>query len=107
MSIEVQNLPYEVLFRFNEDGSFKGAHRKDLEIVVNTATGQVYSTKELDPIAVSLEGLDPVISSLNLSVHDALQAALQEIQRLEGELSLLTQTDNSEYGEGHTPEIHE
>jgi len=53
MSVEIIAVPYEVLFRFDASGVVIGAHEKQIEITRNTETGQVYATKELDPVDIT------------------------------------------------------
>jgi hypothetical protein len=53
MSVEIIAVPYEVLFRFDASGVVIGAHEKQIEITRNTETGQVYATKELDPLDIT------------------------------------------------------
>lgn len=53
MSIEVNVKDYELLVRL--DGSeVVGAHKRSLEVIEDTQTGQVFSTKELDATSVVL-----------------------------------------------------
>ena len=53
MSVEKIVTPYEVLFRFDVSGVVIGAHEKQLEITRDTETGEVYATKELDPVDIT------------------------------------------------------
>jgi len=53
MSVEIIAVPYEILFRFDASGVVVGAHEKQLEITRNTETGQVYATKELEPVDIT------------------------------------------------------
>jgi hypothetical protein len=53
MAVEKIISPYEVLFRFDVSGVVVGAHEKQLEITRDTETGEVYATKELDPVDIS------------------------------------------------------
>lgn len=65
MGIEKKIVPYEVLLRFGHNaphqdvkpGEFAGAHFQEAELVVDDATGELYSTKLLPPVAVERERL--------------------------------------------------
>jgi hypothetical protein len=53
MSVEKITAPYEILFRFDASGVVVGAHEKQIEITRDTDTGEVYATKELDPVDIT------------------------------------------------------
>lgn len=96
MSIVVLEKPYEIMFRLNSDGTIKGAHRKNLEVIADTANNRELSAKELDPIAVSIDDLDPVFEQINtaslstITTHEReisqLQATIAELQARESDL---------------------
>lgn len=75
MSIEKQIKPYEILIRLDDAGAVSGCHRRDLEIVINTETGEVYSSKERDPQPIVGADMDAVLGVINTGLTVALDSA--------------------------------
>ena len=73
MAIEKTQHLYELLFRFNLDGTVAG-HRKDLERVADTETGQVYSARETDPLPIAGAEIEAVIGPALAATAADLQA---------------------------------
>lgn len=93
MASEKYKVPYEILFRLNEQGIVLGCHRKDLELWVDTSTGKVENAKELDPVSIdSGSAMTAVLGQINASLAASLSlretelaakiAELQELQQL-------------------------
>ena len=53
MTIQKTQTLYEILWRFDETGTFQGAHAKHIETIKNTDTGEIYAVKETPPVAVA------------------------------------------------------
>jgi len=94
MSVEIIAVPYEILFRFDASGAIVGAHEKQLEITRNTETGQVYATKELEPVGITEKdylkaALGKTCVALNATIaknkadREAEQKAKQEARQAE------------------------
>jgi hypothetical protein len=77
MAINRYTYPYEILFRLTQSGGVQGCHRKDLEIVKDDETGEIYSTKETDPMAIAGADMDAVLGTLNT----ALLANVAEVEQ--------------------------
>lgn len=73
MTIEKVTLPYEIMFRLADTGSVSGCHRRDIEVVRDSETGEVYSAKELDPQPISGGNeMDAVLGQINSSLAQSL-----------------------------------
>lgn len=85
----VQNdYPYEILFRLAKDGSVSGCHRKDLRVLEDDTTGQIYSEQELDPVAITAgELMDGVLGTINTAVLTTIADREATITDLEDQLS--------------------
>lgn len=78
MAINRHTHPYEILFRLRQDGSVQGCHRKDLEIVKDDDTGEIFSARETDPMPIAGDHIDSVLGVVN----SALIVSLAEVQAL-------------------------
>ena len=78
MPIEKKIIPYEILFRLSEAGAVQGCHRRNLEMIADSETGEVYSAKELDPESISGEAMDAVLGAINTALTSTV-ASLNEI----------------------------
>jgi hypothetical protein len=72
MAIERIVKPYEILFRLTPTGTVQGCHVRDLEIVTDTTTGEVFASKELDPKPVSGAYLTAILGTINTSLVKTL-----------------------------------
>jgi len=89
MSIQEINVPYEILYRLNEDGTVAGCHRCDLQIVKNTETGQVYNAKELDPQPIEGADMDSVLGLITTAQAATIAQQNTAIGDLNASLSTL------------------
>lgn len=84
MAIEKVNIPYEILLRLDAGPVIRAAHRKDLQRVTDTETGEVFSERELDPVAVQGDDLETLLGVANaaalgtIAELEAQKAGLQE-----------------------------
>lgn len=85
----VQNdYPYEILFRLAKDGSVSGCHRKDLRVIEDDVTGQIYSEQELDPIAITPgAAMDGVLGTVNTALLTTIAERDATIADLQSQLS--------------------
>lgn len=86
----VQNdYPYEILFRLAKDGSVAGCHRRDLRVIEDDVTGQIYSEQELDPVAITPgAAMDAVLGTINTSLLATIAAQDAEIADLTSQLDV-------------------
>lgn len=91
MSIQKKIIPYEILFRLTGDGEVHGCHRRNLEIVTDTETGEIYSAKELDPVSISGEAMDSVLGLINTSLVTTVDGLNGEAVVLRAEIAALEQ----------------
>lgn len=84
----VQNdYPYEILFRLAKDGSVSGCHRKDLRVIEDDETGQIYSEQELDPVAITPgAAMDGVLGTVNTALLTTIAGRDATIADLESQL---------------------
>jgi hypothetical protein len=87
MAIEQVTVPYEILYRLAEDGTVAGCHRRDLEIIRNTETGQVYSAKELDPQPVDGAEMEAVLGVITTAQAATIAQQNTQIADLQNQLS--------------------
>lgn len=87
MTIEKINTPYEILYRLNEDGSVSGCHRRELETIKDTSTGEVYSVKEVGPFPIEGAEMEAVLGEINTSLSLSLSQRDQAISDLQEQLS--------------------
>lgn len=87
MSIQEINLPYEILYRLNEDGTVAGCHRRDLQIVKNMETGQVYSAKESDPMPIEGAEMDAVLGVITAAQQATIATQGAQISGLQNQLT--------------------
>lgn len=94
MPIEQQINRYELLVRFNVDGTLSGAHQKARRIVTDTDAGevladQVMPAEPVDPATVSdvLEEHQVAISNQVLALAAERDAALARVAELEAQLA--------------------
>lgn len=85
----VQNdYPYEILFRLAKDGAVSGCHRKDLRVIEDDETGQIYSEQELDPVAITPgAAMDGVLGTVNTALLATIAGRDAMIADLEDQLS--------------------
>jgi predicted nucleic acid-binding Zn-ribbon protein len=81
--IEKQTSLNEVLVRFRADGSVQGAHRVDIERVIDTATGDTLAEKMLPAQPVAADGLEALLGA-------QAAAMLEQIGQLEADLAAMT-----------------
>lgn len=61
------------MFRLSNTGSVSGCHRRDIEVVRDSETGEVYQAKELDPQPISAGNeMDHVLGQINSSLAQSL-----------------------------------
>lgn len=99
MTIEKRTTPYEILYRLNEDGTVAGAHMRSLEKVVDTDTGEVYSEKELNPVAIEGPDMEAVMGVINVAqaatiaqLQDAIAVRDEMLQALQDQLAAASNT---------------
>jgi hypothetical protein len=102
--IEQQTAINEILLRFDAAGALQGAHRVDLERVVNTDTGEVLAEKESGAQPVALADLaahmDAALAGTTVQVmaliaerdaiaaeRDALAARISELEAAQKDAS--------------------
>lgn len=109
MTLTKQVYPYEVLIRFNPDGTVRGAHRVDMETIMDD--GELMSEKPCDAMPVTADDLAGLIgenaaalvasnAALSVQLADAeadarsaaerLTAAQSEIASLNGQIAAIT-----------------
>jgi hypothetical protein len=62
MAIVKQSVPYEMLVRFNADGTVRGRHIKYLDRIYDEDTGEVYAEKEGNALPVKEGGILPEVA---------------------------------------------
>jgi hypothetical protein len=82
MAIVKQTIPYEMLTRFNADGSIRGQHIRYLDRVIDEDTGEVYAEKEGDALSVGDEKSAVMLETALGEVAAALAKA-EETERTE------------------------
>lgn len=98
MSIEKVIVPYEILFRLSEGGTVAGCHRRDLEIVREAETGEVYSAKELGVKPIEGAAMDAVLGVINTSQAETIfqqnKVISQSSEIIENLKSVLAEKEN-------------
>jgi phage gp29-like protein len=72
---------YEILIRMNPDGTVRGAHQADIEIIADE--GGVIAEKELPAVAINPDDVSRILGAQNagnLSEIAELKARLEEVQ---------------------------
>lgn len=86
MSINRYVYPYEILFRLLQSGEVQGCHRRDIEIVKDDGTGEIFSTRETDPVPISGADMEAVLGTINTALVASLAAAQAEAASFQNEL---------------------
>lgn len=94
--IEQQTTIHEILLRFDTAGALQGAHRVDLERIVNTDTGEVLAEKECGARPVALADLaahmdvslaETVVQVMDLTAErDALTARIAKLEAAQNDV---------------------
>lgn len=87
MSIQVKEVPYEILIRLNADSSVGGMHYRKMALVIDGETQEVLSMSELGPFPLAQNG--GVVEILAGLIGPALFQAYKTIESLKSELASL------------------
>lgn len=87
MGIEIVQVPYEILFRLNENGLVAGCHCRSMEIIRDDITGVRYNTKELDPQPITGELMDDILGTINTALTTTLVERDAQVGQLSNALS--------------------
>lgn len=87
MSINRYVYPYEILFRLLQSGEVQGCHRRDIEIVKDDETGEVYSTRETDPVPIAGSDMDAVLGTVNTALVASLATAQAQATDFENQFN--------------------
>lgn len=91
MTIEKKIIPYEILFRLTQAGEVQGCHLRNLEIVADSQSGEVYAVKELDPEPVAGAAMDSVLGVINTALTTTIAGLNSEVFALRVEVAELEQ----------------
>lgn len=83
MSLQRNVKPYEILFRLTPSGAIAGCHKRELESIIDTTTGELFASKELDPVPITGDYINAIIGTINAALVLTLQerdTALQEVK---------------------------
>lgn len=84
MGIQKKTVPYEVLFRLNEDGSIRGCHRRDLEVIYDDETDEVIASKDIP--AQGVDDLPEIAALVEADLVEANDALKSEGDTLKAEI---------------------
>ncbi|HTF85296.1 MAG TPA: hypothetical protein VL987_12000 [Cellvibrio sp.] len=87
MTINRYVYPYEILFRLMQSGEVQGCHRRDIEIVKDDDTGEIYSTRETDPVSISGADMEAVLGTVNTALVASLAAAQSQAVDFESQFN--------------------
>lgn len=87
MTINRYTYPYEILFRLTRNGTVQGCHRRDIEIVKDDDTGEVYSTRESDPVPISGTDMEAVLGTVNTALVGSLATAQAQATDFENQFN--------------------
>jgi hypothetical protein len=80
MAIIKEQVPYEVLVRFNADGTVRGRHIRYLDRIIDTDTNEVYAEKEGVALSVGDESSAVLLETALGQVNAALLKSESERQ---------------------------
>lgn len=86
MAINRYVYPYEILFRLMQSGEVQGCHRRDIEVVKDDDTGEIFSTRETDPTPISGEEMELVLGAINTALVASLAVAEEQVVDLKNQL---------------------
>lgn len=87
MTINRYVYPYEILFRLLQSGEVQGCHRRDIEIVKDDDTGEVYSTRETDPVPIAGSDMEAVLGTVNTALVASLATAQAQATDFENQFN--------------------
>lgn len=87
MTINRYVYPYEILFRLTQSGEVQGCHRRDIEIVKDDDTGEIYSTRETDPVSISGADMEAVLGTVNTALVASLAATQSQAVDFESQFN--------------------
>lgn len=88
MGIQIVQVPYEILFRVNEDGTVDGCHCRYLEITRDDTTGTRHNTKELDPQPIAGDLMDEILGVINTALTITLTSRDSQVEKLTNALNI-------------------
>lgn len=92
MAIEVVTVPYEILIRFKSDGSIRGAHYKELQIIRDGSF--VYQEKEGDamPLALGSAQMQLALGEVTAGYVQDLASAQHSLLTVQTQLEVMTES---------------
>lgn len=96
MAIEQIFVPYEILYRLNEDGTVAGCHRRDLKLIRDDETGEVFDAKELDPQPIDGAAMEAVLGVITTAQAVTIAQQNAQLLDLQNQLAQVTEINNQQ-----------